>query len=681
MNITTGGPQILLFERDQQLASLLSSELQLAGYECRAARTAVEVFDAIARYSIRLLLVNLAQAAASRREFWVALDTQRRGRGVQVLTFLCMNIAGYGPKDPDDVPQSVTIDIEVDGMMGLMNLVEAVRNRLSSPTSTAPTMPRIMNTPASSPVASVNPGPAIPPSNGNVSETLLRSIPPSNAPAYQSAVHPAISPTSPQPAAMNFPVSPQPPSPAPAPPVYNVNLSPAQEQANGRANQAAYSDRIRAVLYPSQRTWSTNPPSPPETRLLQENQIQQGPVMNAPRQESMPSYTQSQNGVDPNSNTNTRSAGESGLAQLTRLIQQHQPSSAGTQAPLQQPPVAPMQQSLPPGPTPFGGSPAQQLVPPPNGSQVGMPPQRTTSNQSPGSVTQYGATLQPAVPPGNVPFNAQAMRPAPIQDLPSERQFGPETQRSMETPPGRGGPIQQPSGSIPPLASITTSPMQPSVASTPMPVIPASPTREPSHPPQSGDLKDAKSVPPETLRGTAQGSTQGREEETLIPPPKKPAPGKRPSGITESQEETLIGIMESLPPVPPLTKAQSQATQAHVLNGRAMRSLGSVLLAGHLVPEDRLEVAQNIQRMLRGVDLNYQLGEILLMFKLLTPDQLMAASLVSYGMVSTQQISALGRIRQELHSVGLDYDLENLLILFRILTPEQIREAKSAWQS
>src|ERR1051326_6881806 len=95
MNISTGGPHILLFERDQQLAGLLVSEFQLAGYECHAARTAVEVFDAIARQPIRLVLVNLAQAAAARREFWVALETQRRGRGVQVLTFRCNNIAGY----------------------------------------------------------------------------------------------------------------------------------------------------------------------------------------------------------------------------------------------------------------------------------------------------------------------------------------------------------------------------------------------------------------------------------------------------------------------------------------------------------------------------------------------------------------------------------------------------------
>jgi hypothetical protein len=76
--------------------------------------------------------------------------------------------------------------------------------------------------------------------------------------------------------------------------------------------------------------------------------------------------------------------------------------------------------------------------------------------------------------------------------------------------------------------------------------------------------------------------------------------------------------------------------------------------------------------------MNYQLGEVLLMFKLLTPDQLLAASLVGYGLITRTQISALGRIRQELHAIGLEYDLENLVILFRILTPEQLREARSS---
>jgi hypothetical protein len=67
------------------------------------------------------------------------------------------------------------------------------------------------------------------------------------------------------------------------------------------------------------------------------------------------------------------------------------------------------------------------------------------------------------------------------------------------------------------------------------------------------------------------------------------------------------------------------------------------------------------------------------MFKLLTADQLLAASLVSYGLISPTQISALGRIRQELHSIGLEYDLESLVVLFRILAPEQLREVRASW--
>src|SRR6516225_4163161 len=112
MNVNSGGPHILLFERDQQLTTLLTSEFQLAVYECHPARTVIEGFDAIARNPIRLVLVNLAQPAASRREFWVALDTQRRGRGVQVLTFRCANIGGYGSDDADEASRTVLTDIE-----------------------------------------------------------------------------------------------------------------------------------------------------------------------------------------------------------------------------------------------------------------------------------------------------------------------------------------------------------------------------------------------------------------------------------------------------------------------------------------------------------------------------------------------------------------------------------------
>src|SRR5215467_330129 len=138
MNVSTGGPHLLFFERDQQVIRLLTSEFQLAGYECHAARTAVEVFDTIARHPVRLVLVNLAQAAAGRREFWVALDAQRRGRGVLVLNYQCKNLASYGSEEPEEGGQAAQVDMVVDGMLGIMNLVDAVRAHIPAPSTGFP---------------------------------------------------------------------------------------------------------------------------------------------------------------------------------------------------------------------------------------------------------------------------------------------------------------------------------------------------------------------------------------------------------------------------------------------------------------------------------------------------------------------------------------------------------------
>jgi hypothetical protein len=122
---------------------------------------------------------------------------------------------------------------------------------------------------------------------------------------------------------------------------------------------------------------------------------------------------------------------------------------------------------------------------------------------------------------------------------------------------------------------------------------------------------------------------------------------------------------------------QRQMLSPIVAPGRAERSLSNVLIEGQLVSQQRLEVTLGIQRLLRGVDIDYRLGELLLMFKFLTADQLLAALLVSRGLVTPAQVASMGRIKQELHAIGMEYDLENLLILFRLLTSEQLREIRS----
>jgi hypothetical protein len=283
-------------------------------------------------------------------------------------------------------------------------------------------------------------------------------------------------------------------------------------------------------------------------------------------------------------------------------------------------------------------------------------------------------------------IGAQPLRASPIQDMPLERTVaGPAITEQPKRPDvlSRSNYGQQ---IVPPVTPANAAHLA-SIA-TPMPPINKGIMTPPSTPePVIEELKQPETRYEPLREDELNSIINGKDkvnQKTVAYEEEKPVEQIRlPEDLAESMttnNAVLLDIVQSLPPMPALGE-QPQSIQAQALNGRATRSLNKVLLDGHLVPQDRLDVAQNIQRMLRGVDLNYQLGEILLMFKLLTPDQLLAASLVSYGLITTTQISALGRIRQELYAIGLEYDLENLLIVFRILTTEQLREARSSLQS
>lgn len=569
MNVNSGGPHILLFERDQQLTALLTSEFQLAGYECHPARTAVEVFDAIARYPVRLVLVNLAQAAAGRREFWVALDAQRRGRGIQVFTYRCMNIAGYGSDDSDEASRTVLADMEVDGMLGVMNLVNAVRSRI--PGSVTGSFPRIS---ASPPTASAG----VPKRQAEGGEPLV-------APQVISQA--------------TVPLSTLSPNPAPGMPAANpAQPGPAESERMNRPGNppSGFSEKIRAVIYPSSRSFSPLP----ETSWVPHN-----PQGLASTQRVVSSAEQNL----PSSPAPTQE--ESGLAQLSRMIRERgasdQGEADGVSRRTREEPATPLAQ--------------QQDV------QQARIADTATSRSFP-------------------------LRASPIQDIPVEREQG---YRSGQT--GGRSPATASAASAPPVIS-------PSSKTESSPV---------SSSPAESDLRDVEQVVT-----TEEGSENDFARALAEQPQQSVKQALSRSTLTDiTSDDTILNIVQSLPPMSSLpTPVQAQPP---VLSGRATRSLGSVLLEGHLVPQERLEVAHQIQRMLRGVDMNYQLGEILLMFKLLTPDQLLAASLVSYGLITTAQISALGRIRQELHSIGLEYDLESLLVLFRILSPEQLREVRASW--
>src|SRR5579859_2496149 len=122
-------PLVVLFERDDAIAVPLLSQVRMAGYDVRAARTPVELFDNVQKHPVALILVDLGNAAAGRREFWVALDAQRRGRTIQVLTFRYA-AAGQSFDTDFEISARALADVEVRSPQEFAQLVEAVRQRV-----------------------------------------------------------------------------------------------------------------------------------------------------------------------------------------------------------------------------------------------------------------------------------------------------------------------------------------------------------------------------------------------------------------------------------------------------------------------------------------------------------------------------------------------------------------------
>jgi hypothetical protein len=530
---------------------------------------------------------------------------------------------------------------------------------------------------------------------------------PAAQPIYAQPVQQQV----PQPAPVQQQQFPQPASvqqqfPQPAP--VQQQRTPEQQ----RSGLSTFTDKIRAVIYPSSRT--TNSPSMvgetpfpiPNQQVGQQSFQQYQAGENGQRYRAEAPYSTGSNqtaqnrdngtyqtqasaintgGSGVNATPNYTNPAESSLDRLSRMLLESQTQSSNGKLNLE----------------------AQEI------------------EQFKEQILQ-AARMDEAYQRGNRPAaraeeatNGMQLRPSPIQDKPYEREPqiqkngtgnydegqgqrngsssfpSPQMQRTVNANPSFSSPTtaayagsngnytqQQMSGSMP---AIDVQEYMQSEPSGSIPVVDNQPSTT-SNPGESRfstafnaqlrSMQDllAQAAVAQEARTSASGQLSGESDpsSTLVSTLARRADVK-------TSDDTLLDIVKSLPPMG--TPPQTPDVQLPVLNGRATRTLGSVLLDGHLVPEERLQVAQHVQRMLRGVDLNYQLGEILLMFKLLSPDQLLAASLVSYDMISTNQISSLGRIRQELHAMGLEYDLESLLILFRMLSPEQMREVRANWAS
>ena len=126
---TSSAPLVIVYERDDSIAVPLLSQVRIAGYDVRAARTPVELFDTLSKQQASVVLVDLGNATAGRREFWVALDALRHGRTLEVMTFRIAEPADDLDLDFDASAQALA-DVEIAGKQDFGAVIEAMRQRV-----------------------------------------------------------------------------------------------------------------------------------------------------------------------------------------------------------------------------------------------------------------------------------------------------------------------------------------------------------------------------------------------------------------------------------------------------------------------------------------------------------------------------------------------------------------------
>jgi hypothetical protein len=569
---------VVLFERDESLTGMLLGQLRSLGYECRPARIPVEVFDFIARYPVALVLVNLGQAATSRRDFWVALDNKKRERGVRYITYRYL---APGARRDTETLTHAQVDVEIAGPQSVIALVERVQTIL--PLSTHP-MPVPEQRPAQPP--------AMPAGSAS---------PPSYAPSQGAGARQAIA------GVLNLSNGPQAGK--------QTEFAPMLNQQNGAANgQPPVS-------------WSPEVPQTPER-------------FNGPSQDKT-----ALGQVAQLANQAGQSQASSGAGNASRMPEGGMPGSTGStykDAGIPTPLVPTM---------PMGD--LANLTAALNALVAAGAPGYQNAAAAVHALDQAGISN-----PGEAARRSdsggmrQDSQPMPAQNMAGANGYAGQGAGMAAAPQGhsRTNPAPPQANGAARQSSETMYASYPSLAETHQPQEPGRNQEARSHA-LGGSQDDFGAYQREQVAQPRNGADDSS------------ASAWRPSG--------------SVAPTPYSALYQNQMLAPVAVPGQVERSLSNVLVEGQLISQQRLEIALGIQRLLRGADIDYRLGELLIMFRFLTPDQLLAALLVSRGMVTPAQVAAMGRIKQELHNIGMEYDLENLLILFRLLNSEQLREIRS----
>ncbi|HEX9068365.1 MAG TPA: hypothetical protein VF807_06315 [Ktedonobacterales bacterium] len=312
---------------------------------------------------------------------------------------------------------------------------------------------------------------------------------------------------------------------------------------------------------------------------------------------------------------------------------------------------------------PMGGGPSQWDP----GLSVGMPggfgeplnPSASSVFAQPSQVNPFADPSQRGGPPSMVPPNGPPSFAAPPPFAPADS--------SPFAAPLTGNPFLAPGT---PLASNPSSAWQGS-----------DPGRGPSAPSgfggQSGvfgsgvygstsqpgkpSIADAW-VPPDGGAGVAQASPPPAPYEAPMP---YEAPAPRWDDAIASASMVRRPFEDAPPPPKPAPKLSPDEM-----------ALSEVLMDGALISPETLDVLKGVRAMLDAVNMHMNIGELAMLFRFLSPDQLLAAILVSRSLVSPQQIAHLGRKKQELAAEGKDYNLETLIAMSGLLSNEQLAKIR-----
>src|SRR5437764_6871774 len=229
-----------------------------------------------------------------------------------------MNIAGYGSDDSEDTSRIVLTDIEVDGMVGIINLVDAVRSRIPGPI-----------TGSFSQIAAAAGASAHDTSTQN---KLTGGTEPSRTTQATSQAKASFSMRSTNPSLA---------TPSASNSTSLGTVKPAETDRTGNP-ASSFTDKIRAVIYPSSRNFSPTPETNqvsnnPQNSVSTQQAIvaQSKPIkpqeMQSSRENASPllnnevgTQRQSLQNIPPTpedtSRTTARQEQESGLAQLSRMV-------------------------------------------------------------------------------------------------------------------------------------------------------------------------------------------------------------------------------------------------------------------------------------------------------------------------------------------------------------------------